>query len=676
MHPSPHLSEAVFVGMCREIGTSTEVRIRREVADIQEKVWRPLWVKRGIDMMRSGSQSEGFRLLSSDVDQMFWLTANKVIDDLSQLGLYTIPQDTVIIMEGEDIPPGFTRLKMLTSSTDPKVNVSCSKINGETYIFSSLFRARFLEFNKYAVVSSLSSREHGPCVTVSFSGTDFDHVYCFRSYHWPKEALPWIQRCQLKHWPEDFVLSAIVNEGCHIVPIGSEPERDNEWRISFSRAEQRLVYSMNHCQFICYGLLKFFLKEVINTGNNDSCLCSYFMKTLVFWVIQNKCSLVWVPENLLMCFWTCFKLLISLVYKGECPNFFIPQNNMFRVKVVGHRQAILFDQLCALYNKGISCLLLSPTIGKYLREQTLNRNLITGTDETTLISNYRIDVCLFMEIQLFIEPNPINNEEFARVILAIEQLPISRSTLVKTITVHIILPKLLRRFCFRLRQNTAFLKNKNQFYLLNMMKLAVKNGCIPECLYLALYLYKNCQYERSLRCLRKAQGKLIQPYVVYYGYNNEELYKQAMTDVAFGNRIKECLIYDISLIDECTYIDELVSEQLANKAECHSVLRIPPLVMLHMLFVLNHRKLEDTLRVQQSLQDLHILLLYDDGKYIPWDLKDISWQILGICQQTCGDYVGALKSFQLSLQQISGTSIKKATIIRILSIYGHFLHKY
>ena len=102
----------------------------------------------------------------------------------------------------------------------------------------------------------------------------------------------------------------------------------------------------------------------------------------MFWAIQLHSPIKWKPCNLLSCFWTCFKLLISWVDKGECPNFFIPQNNMFRVKVVGHKQAVLFEKLHSLYNEGIICLLLSPTIGEYLEKSIPYRYLKPGTEET------------------------------------------------------------------------------------------------------------------------------------------------------------------------------------------------------------------------------------------------------------------------------------------------------
>ena len=120
---------------------------------------------------------------------------------------------------------------------------------------------------------------------------------------------------------------------------------------------------------------------------------------------------------------------------------------------------------------------------------------------------------------------------------------------------------------------------------------------------------------------------------------------RAMAGVSLSDRMRKCLICDISLYKENLYIDELVPEKQANKADGSGFLYIPPLVLLHMLFVLNHNRLGDIVRSKHSLQHLHTLLLYDDGTRVPTILRSISWQILGICQQTCGDYVGALNSF-------------------------------
>ena len=100
------------------------------MTDTEEVMKRPVCIMRRFDRMRSGSRREGFRLLTSDTDWMFWPPHHKVICDLSQISLYRIPQHTVILIECEDLPPGFTRLKLMTPSWDQDVNSSCVAIDG------------------------------------------------------------------------------------------------------------------------------------------------------------------------------------------------------------------------------------------------------------------------------------------------------------------------------------------------------------------------------------------------------------------------------------------------------------------------------------------------------------------------------------------------------------------
>ncbi|XP_062575915.1 uncharacterized protein LOC134237787, partial [Saccostrea cucullata] len=298
------LSEAVYVGLCLKLGSPSIVRMRREMMDIDEAVNQPVNILKGFDRMESGSRREGFRLKTSDVDFMFWPPDCKVICDLSQISLYRIPQNTVILMEYDDLPPGFTKLKLMSQSNNSQTISSCVEVNNKAYISSTLFRDNHLRFVRSCNIPLTNAFPHGPCSTYSlFQEADTDFAFCIPSHHWPKLALPWIERSRERGWPDQNVVDGILRGGFHVVPIGSTSENELEWRISFSQAEQKVVYSMNHCQFLCYGLFKIFLKEVINGQTNTSILCSYFIKTTVFWVIQNNTSLSWTPDNLLSCFW-------------------------------------------------------------------------------------------------------------------------------------------------------------------------------------------------------------------------------------------------------------------------------------------------------------------------------------------------------------------------------------
>ena len=97
-----------------------------------------------------------------------------------------------------------------------------------------------------------------------------------------------------------------MSGGCHFVAIGAKesPTELIEWQISFSATEKTLIHSMNQVQFLCYGILKIFLKEAIDINTEmKGLLCSYryFLKTSLFWEISTN-SLVWNASNFFSCF--------------------------------------------------------------------------------------------------------------------------------------------------------------------------------------------------------------------------------------------------------------------------------------------------------------------------------------------------------------------------------------
>ena len=67
MNHIPRLSEAVYIGMCREVGTPTQVKIRREIADVEDVLGKPRLFSHNSEGMTSGSRCEGFRFKSSDI---------------------------------------------------------------------------------------------------------------------------------------------------------------------------------------------------------------------------------------------------------------------------------------------------------------------------------------------------------------------------------------------------------------------------------------------------------------------------------------------------------------------------------------------------------------------------------------------------------------------------------
>lgn len=233
--------------------------------------------------------------------------------------------------------------------------------------------------NKVSGAKTLNNaKSHGPCTSGFVGYLETDYALCFHCSHWSRLTCGWRKRCTLHNWPLKHVLDDILRNGCHFVPVGNKIAADEnvlDWRLSFSQAEQKLGYSMNHTQFLCYGLLKIFLKEVINLDMEKPFLCSYFGKTTLFWLIQVG-HITWVPNNLLDCFWKCFKYLLHCVQRGVFPNFFVPENNMFSSKlstVRGERtRKCLLEQFNMYNEKGVTCLLQSPTVREMIEPVICN----------------------------------------------------------------------------------------------------------------------------------------------------------------------------------------------------------------------------------------------------------------------------------------------------------------
>ena len=124
-----------------------------------------------------------------------------------------------------------------------------------------------------------------------------------------------------------------------------------EWRISFSIAERHLAWSFNHTQVQMYAVLKLILKEFIkpNCSATNYVLCSYFIKTFLFWKFEETEKSFWQIEN----FRDCLRYLLGEFHKvlqcGILRHYFIPSFNLLEVKMTRDAQ----NELLQLYDLAI-----------------------------------------------------------------------------------------------------------------------------------------------------------------------------------------------------------------------------------------------------------------------------------------------------------------------------------
>ncbi|XP_065922209.1 uncharacterized protein [Magallana gigas] len=672
-----HLSESVFAGLCEIVGTSQLVAIRRETVDIKEMVERRATSDHGVIGMMSGSEREGFRLKGSDMDSMYWRNNHRVIMAMSQSVYYNTANTTLILSDSSESPPGFTLLQLLTPTTSRSVQSACVRMNDRVYIYSSIYRQLHVTYLSIRHNSTV----HGPCASGVRAGQEYDYAYCFVCDFWPPSASSWINRCHA--WPDPEVVDDIVRNGCHFVAIGHPlgPHEEEEWRCSFSQAEQKCVYAMNHCQFLTYGLLKHFLKEVINQQSEETneLLCSYHMKTTVFWAIQQNTLPHWCPQNLLVGFWVCFKLLLKWVYEGICPNFFIPQNNLFLTKVHGSAQNRLFLQLHELYKKGLACLLQSPSIRSYIINVLYNPRAFVCTDENNMKSEFDCDVEFFSEIHRNAFIHPENLHSCVKYLYTVEQLVDSPLTQYQVITLQRLTASFLQHSAFVLHNMYTNTGVNKKMYIADkiscqMLKSAAKFGCISDMLNIAMYYYKTLRYREALSVIEMTKVRLAQPYLMYGVRADRERYTEAVGGQSWSTKMRQAVAWDINFYNTICYINELIPEQQSALQNSWHTLCIPVFVMLHFLEFLCYTYIDTTLS-QAALDELQVLVHLDQGLYVSDIDRDISWEILGICQQITGNHQAALYSYQQSLTQYPFHNTQTATQSRIQDITGAVPHE-
>nr|XP_022344010.1 uncharacterized protein LOC111137061 [Crassostrea virginica]XP_022344011.1 uncharacterized protein LOC111137061 [Crassostrea virginica] len=659
------ISESVYVGLCLKIGTTQQVAIRRDVVDIKELLEHKVTRTDQVVIMQSGSQREGFRFEDSDVDIMHWPNNHRVLWDFSQATLYNTHIYKMILCDSSESPPGFTLLWLPLEEADSDVLSSCVSINGSLYISSAKYRE---------CKCTGDSTIHGPCSSGRMGELEYDFAHCFVSDFWPPCASSWTDRCH--SWPPLHVVDDIIRSGCHFVAIGHKlgKHADNEWRISFSQAEQKLVYAMNHAQFLTYGLLKLFVKEFNNgLSEEEKLLCSYHMKTVIIWAVQQITIAQWCPKNLLAGFWVCFKLLLKWVYEGYCPNFFIPENNMFLNTVHGEAQMSLFTRLYDLYEKGIAFLLQSPSISSYIMDVLCNPRLSVCTDECTLISEAELDSDIFHEIETFYIGMKLNYlQDCMEYLDIIEQLIRSPITQSQILTLQKLTAFTLKSSAFMLHDIYTDTSGGNkQMYIADkrscyMLKLAAKFGFVSDLLYIAMYFYRTFRHREALSVIEMTKVNLTQPGLMYSGHVDLERYTEAVGGRSWSYKMRHNVVFDINLLDHICYINELLPEQQSNLQHEDTSLLIPPFILLHMLEFLCCRHV-DPMRAQSALDDLQVLVHHDQEELA--DPEDISWEILGICQQMAGNNQAALYSYTQSLRQNPINKIDTATRHRIQDLH-------
>ncbi|XP_052085883.1 uncharacterized protein LOC127723344 [Mytilus californianus] len=639
----------LYKHLVNTVGTEIDIRKRQQLFIIHDKIFN---ISRSdLTEISSGSLAEGLDLPGSDIDLMYVIKHVDVVQDVKNI-IHPV-QRTTLVMETDTDYPGFTRLRLIAGGereTRYITSESFESDNNGLYLSVNKFISHIHKLVPHRKLSS-----HGPCL--SDNDQCFDYAFCLRSKHLPYNTIPWASR-RRQQWPPNPTIDKIRKYGCLFVPIGPRtmPGCDVKWRLSFSVAEKQLVHSFNFTQLLCYCLLKLTLKRIVNTNKHaEGLLCSYFLKTALFWVSEELDIDTFEVINLFVCFSHCLNKLILWVNNCYCPNYFIPEQNMFLGKISPDNHKILIHVLESIKCDGIEGLikqLFSQDNGTYRLLRTYRESSFIMVD------------LLFYRIHGF--HVIVNTLRCLETLIFAEYLLKSKSC---TFIIEV-----CKCYHARISQNAAQLLptptittetyNIHKRYHRHL-KDGIKADAISGWLLYASFYYVTGQFNVTLKLTDYVLSKCLSDMVLVGCVNYCEGHKHSYRNhvhsaMTLNERMRIATIHGVNYTQHSSLIPGELQLEVNDQT-----MTISPILMSHCLRFLCFHHLGDIFNRQQALHDLYLTVM--NGNFVSFDNLSVSITILGVCYELSGDKDTAYQCFNLALHCDGGICLSaEARISKLL----------
>ena len=349
------------------IGTQEIIEIRKDLCKIKDCDMSAAYACKHYF---TGSKAEGLDLPGSDQDFMLDINYDfcmklEVVEH--EPSIKESCKKHLFVMVTDNVHPGFTMLRNTSPTGYGLLLDSFQDVNGSHFLSSCLVVRNLLSRHE---CRTKSIKIQGP--SLEHTAEDLDMVSSIHCSFWPSSASEWVRRTRSNGWPCIYLIKKIVDFGFHLVPIGYPCSSTNliEWRISFSIAERYLVWSFNHTQMQMYAILKLIQKEFIkvNCSTENYVLCSYFIKTFLFWKFEETDYHFWRPENFRDCLIYLLTEFCTTIKLGTLKHYFIPSFNLLEVKLTRHAQIELLQLLDSVIQYDINIIGQCKTLKQVWRE--------------------------------------------------------------------------------------------------------------------------------------------------------------------------------------------------------------------------------------------------------------------------------------------------------------------
>jgi hypothetical protein len=603
----------------------------------------------------SGSVAEGFKMSASDIDFMTVYTENLIVNNTAEIPELSCVKviESVMTMETQYTKPGYVRLILETDKYMPSESMSILGHNydGKLYLSSALYRKHMMS------LSGQNVEAHGPAVLLAKGIQEYDYTNCLSCTSQPTAVQNWETRCNKYNWPDIVVLKKCISLGCQLAPVGSKESIHGhlEWRISFVSMEKIILQSLSHSQFMCYGLLKLYLKEVLGSFEEiNDLVSSYFMKPVLLWEIQKNREHNVGADSLLQLFWNCLQRLNTYVKEENCPSFFIPENNMFENRIYGQSKCKLQNILKLLFNEKYYGLFKCQSIDlPHMIFQVLineKKSVAVSVNEGIYVTNEDIEKHTWLEIHEYFHAFQCSLGYITELdtLLQTLELMLTKGSLtdlekralhtwINSVIIRISTHNFKDIIAPNVSPDIELEKYKS---CCNILRTHDEKGSVAP-LYLATLMYITGRYLSCLdvimECFTERKGRFTDVMHVSVSLQLTEL--RLELELSF-------------------FIREIGIER--------TFLQIHQIVYASMLSVLCHYHLGDDEGTEIEFQRLRAQTA---------TFGEISWQVLGICAEIIGKYDEAYKSYVQAYMSPRNSLNDNAPLLRVLCLIYQFLRK-
>ena len=324
-NPYKHLSQS-FIEQLEVVGVNDKLRPLWKRKAVYLEAAHTAYAMPTIDCYIFGSSYEGTTSpgMKPDTDLVYIHNELEVVRNVSEA-----PSGCcLLLIQDYSTPPGYCKLQLVCNGVPMRGNKEWQPKNHYLMIRSDKWNRLIC---CYSDLNKQSGYErHGP----ADRSENTDYVIALRCFGWPDCAAEWLKRKRKHNWPSPNLIQICSTLGFLLVAVGhpNSSERELQWRLSFSHQERLLVDRFNSVQFKCYIVLKYLKMEFQDKNGNKLILSSYHLKTAMFYLIETTPSDFWKPENLVSCVIAAFEMIHKWIETDNCPNYFIPDENMFEGK--------------------------------------------------------------------------------------------------------------------------------------------------------------------------------------------------------------------------------------------------------------------------------------------------------------------------------------------------------